>query len=98
MINTNDMRLTRELHVVRAHLLHYEAVLEDFRKSIIFVQDTPFPALDNPALYTDSERRDSIELMRKESSRLLGEIDRLQMSRKMQDNRLKNVMDLVRRC
>ncbi|KAJ7757026.1 hypothetical protein B0H16DRAFT_1662496 [Mycena metata] len=33
VINTSDLLLTRELHIIRAHHLHYSALLEDFRKA-----------------------------------------------------------------
>ncbi|KAJ7916226.1 hypothetical protein B0H13DRAFT_2450845 [Mycena leptocephala] len=65
--------LTQQLHVVRAHLLHYASLLETFAKTITYVKD----------------------LMRKESAHLLNEIARLEQSRSMQDNRLKNVMNLA---
>src|SRR5882762_1319268 len=40
-IRTNESSLTQELHVIRAHLLHYTNLLEDFRKSVQFIKDTP---------------------------------------------------------
>ncbi|GLB41162.1 putative corA-like Mg2+ transporter protein [Lyophyllum shimeji] len=94
VIRTNDMNLTQELHVVQAHLLHYASLLEDFRKSVQFVLDTPYPALDNPALYTEEEKHHSQELMQKECDNLKREIHRLERSRVMQGKRLRNVMDL----
>ncbi|KAJ7593398.1 hypothetical protein C8J56DRAFT_497093 [Mycena floridula] len=41
----NIQRLTHQLHVVRAHLLQYEGLLNDFRQSITFILDTPHPGL-----------------------------------------------------
>lgn len=92
VMSTNDMHLTQQLHIVRAHLLHYASLLDDFRKSIIFVLETPNPVLDE----LSAEERDHVrELMRRECSHLLNEISRLEQNRSMQDKRLKNVMNLV---
>lgn len=92
-----DMTLTQQLHVVRAHLLHYASLLEDFRKSVVFVAETHNPILQHTS---DPDATETItyvkDLMRKESAHLLNEIARLEQSRSMQDNRLKNVMNLVR--
>ncbi|PPQ76008.1 hypothetical protein CVT24_006539, partial [Panaeolus cyanescens] len=41
VMGMTDMRLTQELHVVRAHLLHYESMLEGFRKAVVFVLRSP---------------------------------------------------------
>ncbi|KAF8996025.1 hypothetical protein BDQ17DRAFT_1364969 [Cyathus striatus] len=92
---TNDMQMTQELHLVRAHLLHYESLLVDFKKAVSFVLATPYPALDDPDQFNEEERGYSMELMRKESESLLREIARLEMSRDGMDRRLKNVMDLA---
>ncbi|KAJ7747969.1 hypothetical protein DFH07DRAFT_830716 [Mycena maculata] len=92
VINTSNLLLTRELHIIRAHHLHYSALLEDFRKTVVFVQDTPNPAMD---ALSDEERLYSRRLLERECNTLLNEIDRLEMGRKMQEKRLKNVMNLV---
>ncbi|KAK7035475.1 hypothetical protein VNI00_011768 [Paramarasmius palmivorus] len=42
--------LTHKLHVLRAHLLHYQSLLSDFRKSVMFLRKTA-----NPALASESE-------------------------------------------
>ncbi|KAF8066879.1 hypothetical protein FPV67DRAFT_1670352 [Lyophyllum atratum] len=94
VITTNDMNLTQELHVIQAHLLHYASLLQDFRKSVEFVLDTPYPALDNPTFYSAEKKARSQELLKKECNNLSREIDRLEMSRVMQGKRLKNVMNL----
>jgi CRISPR/Cas system-associated endonuclease Cas1 len=86
------MILTQELHVIRAHQLHYSSLLEDFRKTVEFVSTTRSPAMDS---YPKEIREHSAELMRRECTNLLNEIRRLEMGRKMQDKRLKNVMNLV---
>lgn len=92
MINTSDMNLTQELHIIRAHQLHYSSLLDDFKKIVEFVRTTKNPAMD--ALDADA-RNESSGLMDRECNYLLSEIKRLEMSRKMQDKRLKNVMNLV---
>ncbi|KAF8874421.1 hypothetical protein BD779DRAFT_1566722 [Infundibulicybe gibba] len=87
VITTNDMHLTQELHVVRAHLLHYASLLQDLRKSVAFVLETPYPALDNPSLFSPEEKAWSLELMKKECGNLMNEIERsvnLEDSKRMQ--------------
>ncbi|KAJ7512354.1 hypothetical protein B0H11DRAFT_1699283 [Mycena galericulata] len=97
VMSTTDMTpLTQQLHVVRAHLLHYASLLEDFRKTVVFVAQTPNPVLGHPSDGLSPETIAFVtELMRKESANLLNEILRLEQSRSMQDNRLKNVMNLA---
>lgn len=86
------MALTNELHVIRAHQLHYSSLLADFKKTVLFIRDTPNPALEG----TDTEGKASSDgMMKRECAMLLNEIERLNMSRLMQDKRLKNVMNLV---
>ncbi|KAJ7507271.1 hypothetical protein B0H11DRAFT_1970976 [Mycena galericulata] len=92
VINTSDLLLTRELHVIRAHHLHYSALLEDLRKAVVFVLDTRNPAME---ALPEEERLSSRQLLERECKTLLNEIERLEMGRTMQDNRLKNVMNLV---
>jgi len=85
---TNDSHLTTELHTIQAQLLHYASLLEDFRKSVTFVKNTPNPILESRE-FTDQARRDTNKLMRKECDNLLSEIERLAFQ-------LKNITDLVR--
>ncbi|KAJ7481617.1 hypothetical protein FB451DRAFT_1236610 [Mycena latifolia] len=92
VITTSNLLLTRELHIIRAHHLHYSALLEDFRKAVDFVRETPNPAMD---ACPEEERVFSRNLLERECKNLLGEINRLEMGRRMQDKRLKNVMNLV---
>ncbi|KAJ3573123.1 hypothetical protein NP233_g2634 [Leucocoprinus birnbaumii] len=87
---TNDVYQTRELHVIRASLLHYTSLLEDFKKAVAFVENTPSPTvLDHP------ERQRSTAIMDRECKVLLSEIERLEMFRKMQDMRLENLVNLA---
>jgi len=92
VMGATDMILTQQFHVVRAHLLHYASLLEDFRKSVAFVAETPNPLLAH--LGTD-DGVSVMELMRRESANLQNEIARLEQNRSMQDSRLKNVMELA---
>ena len=93
---TNDTNLTHELHAIRAHLLHYQALLDDFRKTVTFIEQTPFPGLNDPVQYPPHSREVSQQLLKTESANLLREIQRLQDSKELQERRLKNVMNLVR--
>lgn len=94
VILTNESRLTHELHKIRAHLLHYASLLEDFHQAVIFVRDTTNPAMDAES-HID-EKESSADLLKSECGNLLMQIERLQMSREMWDSRLTNVMHLVR--
>lgn len=96
VLEENDLDFTQELHRIRAHLLHYASLLEDFKKTVIFVRDTHHPALDNTDYFTPQESQCSKTLMNQECTNLLNQIERLELTRKMQDKRLTNVMQLVR--
>ncbi|KAG1727015.1 hypothetical protein EDB19DRAFT_1751139 [Suillus lakei] len=87
-LSTNDNHLTTELHTIQAQLLHYASLLEDFRKSVTFIRNTPSPVLESRE-FTDHTRRDTNKLMRKECDNLLSEIDRLGFQ-------LKNITDLAK--
>jgi Mg2+ and Co2+ transporter CorA len=92
VIKSNDVLMTQELHIIRAHLLHWESLLEDLAKVITFLLKTPNPSLEHTP---EPEREHSIALMKKECGNLDSEIHRLEKSRNMMDRRLKNVMNLV---
>ncbi|KAF9037772.1 hypothetical protein BJ165DRAFT_1416932 [Panaeolus papilionaceus] len=94
VINTTElqMNLTKELHVIRAHHLHYSSLLEDFKKTVVFIRDTKNPAMKN---VPPEDKEFSRQIMNRECANLLSEIERLENSRRMQDKRLKNVMNLV---
>ncbi|EAU87069.2 hypothetical protein CC1G_11249 [Coprinopsis cinerea okayama7 len=94
VMTSNDLEFTQELHVIRAHLLHYESLMEEFRKTVEFVQRTENPALDNSDVFSEEHRDRTTKLIHRECENLLRDIRRLETSRKMQDKRLKNVMDL----
>ncbi|KAF8841445.1 hypothetical protein BDN67DRAFT_1010645 [Paxillus ammoniavirescens] len=94
VLDTNKIKETRDLHILQAHLLYYQSLLEDFRKSVVFVQRTPNPAMYDPSV-TEQERSQSASLLERETNNLLSEIERLEGQRCMQSSRLKNVMDLA---
>ncbi|KIK99660.1 hypothetical protein PAXRUDRAFT_30370 [Paxillus rubicundulus Ve08.2h10] len=94
VLTTNNLNHTQELHKLQAHLLYYQQLLQDFRKSVVFVQDTPNPAM-GAKFVTDKERNTTTDLMDKEAKNLVSEIDRLEGQRATQSARLKNVMDLA---
>ncbi|KIK63958.1 hypothetical protein GYMLUDRAFT_40170 [Collybiopsis luxurians FD-317 M1] len=47
--HARTLTLTHQLHVVRAHLLHYENLLDDFRKTVDFLRKTVNPGLVGPS-------------------------------------------------
>ncbi|KAG8216442.1 hypothetical protein J3R82DRAFT_6548 [Butyriboletus roseoflavus] len=94
VLKNNDIKLTRELHKLQAHLLYYQQLLRDFRVSVEFVKDTPNPAMS--VLESDpDERIASGKLLSKEANNLMSEIDRLTGQRQMLSDRLQNVIHLA---
>jgi len=97
---TNDIQLTQELHVIRAHILHYQSLLKDFASTVRFVLDTPHPSSE-PLENSECDPKEramwkrSTGIMKRECEKILTEIKRLEKSAKMQDMRVKNVMGLV---
>ncbi|SJL10696.1 uncharacterized protein ARMOST_14088 [Armillaria ostoyae] len=91
-LDTSDIFITRELHIIRAHYFQFPSLLEDVRKAVVFILDTPNPAMDS---LPQEEKQFSRTLLEKECRNLLSEIHRLEMSRRMQDQRLKNALNLV---
>lgn len=90
------MDVTQELHKIRAHLLQYASLLEDFRQSVLFIRDTPNPVMDKDNPTYQFKHKGHEGLLGKECKNLLTQVERLQMSRQMWDLRLKNLMQLVR--
>jgi hypothetical protein len=78
------------LHIVRASLLHYASLLENFPKAVFFLGNTP-----NPAMQDHPDFNESAQLMHRECDTLVSEIKRLEMFRGMQEMRLENVINLV---
>ena len=81
VLRTNEIGLTRELHKVEAHLLHYKQLLQDFKKSVIFVKDTSNPA-------TELEKMSGPETKEWESKT---EQERKMAAQELEDS--KNLMD-----
>jgi len=86
------MPLTRELHVIRAHHLHYLSLLDHYTKHVAFIRNTPNPAMDG---ISEADRLSSAKLLNRECDNLMNEIERLNAELSTQERRLKNVMDLV---
>lgn len=91
---TTDIKLTHELHVIRAHQLHYTSLLDDFAQHINFIMESSNPMLNN-SRFTDENRTYSRDTMRSECRNLLIEVERLKRGLRMQQKRLTNVMGLV---
>ncbi|KAF8963414.1 hypothetical protein BDZ97DRAFT_1919846 [Flammula alnicola] len=91
-VATKSAALTHELHVIRAHQLHYSSLLEDINKHVKFIRDTPSPLLDglSPEDYNFSRM-----IMDRECTNLLTETKRLQDELYNQEQRLKNFNALV---
>jgi hypothetical protein len=86
VLHTNNIELTLELHILQAHLLHYQELLHSFKVSVEFIAKTHNPAMDSGDDF--SYVKESEELMKSESDNLLGEIDRLERRRAMLSSRL----------
>ena len=86
------MPLTRELHIIRAHHLHYLSLLDHYTKHVTFIKNTPNPAMDG---ISEEDRIFSAKLLNRECDNLMNEIERLNAELSTQERRLKNVMDLV---
>ena len=89
MIRTSSMELTEELHMIRAHLLHYSSLVVAFREIVLFILETPNPAL------TPAQKSISTPLLKRECNTLLHQIERLDEEHKAQERRLTNVTELV---
>ena len=59
VITTTEMPITRELHIIRAHHLHYIFLLDHYKKHyerhIKFIKSTPNPAME--AVSEEVERK-----------------------------------------
>jgi hypothetical protein len=93
VIDQNDSQLTQELHLIRAHLLHYGSLLDNFKKSIEFVRETPNCAMESTVHAANMQK--SKKLLNKECDILIDQLKRLEQEREMQELRLRNVMNLV---
>lgn len=93
VINTAEINLSRELHVIRAYQLHYSSLLDDFHKHVLFIRDTRNPAMG--AATAEDHRYSKSEAMYRECENLLTEVTRLKNELQRQERRLNNVMSLV---
>jgi len=90
--STSEMLLIRELHIIKAHHLHYRSLLYHYTKHINFIKNTPNPAMDGVC---EVDREKSAKLLMRECDNLLIEIERLNNELITQERRLKNVLALV---
>ncbi|KIJ05218.1 hypothetical protein PAXINDRAFT_182971 [Paxillus involutus ATCC 200175] len=97
IFETNDIYAAQELHKLRASLLYYQQLLQDFRKSLNFLRATPNPAMEcNSRIgLTKEECKTSADLFAKEVDHLLLEVDRLESHTVMLSSQLKNLIDLA---
>jgi hypothetical protein len=86
------MLLTRELHIIRAHHLHYLSLLDHYTKHVDFIRNTPNPAMEG---LNEEDQKSNEKLVNRECDNLMNEIKRLNAELKTQERRLKNVMALV---
>lgn len=90
-----DVELSPQLHAIRAHLLYYDGLLEEFQKSLDFIGEVGVTGRETEGLEAAATRKLGQELLKKELRTLGNEVDRLRRQRNMQDSRLSNVMKLV---
>ena len=90
--NASDIWLTRELHIIRSMLGHYTTLLSDFHKTVRFIFNHPNRSLVKK---TGEEQQLHKSLLKRECDNILNEIERLVEGKDMQEQRVKNVMDLV---
>ena len=90
-IEKSRIDLMKEVHAIRAHLLHYSSLLQRFTETVEFIRDTENPALESVVEEKNHTRR----IMQRECHMLSNEIKILELSKSMQDGRLKNVLTLV---
>lgn len=93
IIDPDEMTATmNHLHTIRAHMLYYSSLLADFQKAVTFVKETHNPAIE------DAKNREQIRYtMDRECNHILTEITRIGKDCEMQDERLDNASNLVRR-
>jgi len=88
-IKTSHIDLMKEVRAIRAHLLHYTSLLQRFTETVEFIRDT------ENLKSVKKERNLTRRIMKRECHMLVNEIRRLELSKSMQDGRLKNVLHLV---
>ncbi|KAF9445046.1 hypothetical protein P691DRAFT_676454 [Macrolepiota fuliginosa MF-IS2] len=92
IVDQNEMKMTTEVHVIRAHQLRFSPLLDDFRKAVKFIMNTPNPAIESRDI---SEREQTGAMLSRECESLLDEIKRLSTSWTIYDKRVENAMNLM---
>ncbi|KAJ8073237.1 hypothetical protein PM082_020107 [Marasmius tenuissimus] len=85
--------ISRDLHNTCAHHLHYRSLLKDLRQTVLFIRDTPNPAMDSEP---EELKLRGKRLLERECDIILIEIDRLDTASNLQDERLEDVMNQFR--
>jgi hypothetical protein len=89
MVTLELTSVTNHLHAIRAHLMYFDSLLNDFRKAVCFLRDTPNPAVQ------DAHRSEAMKgTMKKECNYILNELARFEKQCGMQELRLENVINL----
>jgi hypothetical protein len=86
-----SLKITQDLHVVRAHQIFYASLLDDFRERVEFIRKHENPAMTSAA----GEKNLSKQFLERECDNLKLEITRLNRDLAMQEQRLKNMINLV---
>ncbi|TFK26626.1 hypothetical protein FA15DRAFT_588079 [Coprinopsis marcescibilis] len=94
VIETAHMPLTRELHVIRAHHLHYKSLLDNFIRNIEFIEATKNPFMTE-ANFSEADIAENNRLITRECKTMRQDVERIKLELQMQERRLKNVMNLV---
>ncbi|KAG6836425.1 hypothetical protein H0H93_008067 [Arthromyces matolae] len=92
IMRSSNLYLLEELHVIHVRHLQYTPLLEDLRKTITFLINTPNPALD---ALPESEKVSNRELLAKECNTLIYKVSRLETSLKILDEDVKNTSNLA---
>ena len=90
-IPTSHMLVSGELPRIRAHLLHYSALLDHFIKAVDFIQETPTPFM-TPSNFDQALLDENASVMTRECKNLRYEVERLNAMLYQQAQRLKNLM------
>ncbi|KAJ3563227.1 hypothetical protein NP233_g9075 [Leucocoprinus birnbaumii] len=94
VIDTGRWKMNQDLHIIRAHQLYYTSLLDDIRKTVEFIRKHKNPAMTSDRVPKD-EKDLSAQFLDRECDNLILEVDRLIKDLRMQESRLKNVMNLV---
>ena len=85
----------QELHELQTRVMYYPILLRNFRDSVVFLGETPNPAMSVESIRPQA-RRFSMDLLRHEVDYLHSEVDRLQGLRSTLIDRLRSAMARVR--